>query len=157
VINHTLLFMLLGRPEEQEERETGYLFPNDFIVFDEAHTIEQTAARQIGIGISQYGLRATIQRLYNAKTRKGLFTVTRDAAGVTLAASLAEEIDRFFAAVEKRADFKKGREFRVREPDFADDIITGRLAALQAGIQEVVRRTEDEFLKVELQELGRRF
>jgi ATP-dependent DNA helicase DinG len=156
VINHTLLFMLLGRPEEQEERETGYLFPNDFIIFDEAHTIEQTAARQIGIGISQYGLRATIQRLYNAKTRKGLFTVTRDAAGVTLAASLAEEIDRFFAAVENRADFKKGREFRVREPHFADDIITGRLAALQTQIVEVVRRTDDEFLKKELQELGRR-
>jgi ATP-dependent DNA helicase DinG len=74
VINHTLLFMLLGSPEEQEEREEGYLFPNDFLIFDEAHTIEQTASRQIGIGISQYGLRATIQRLYNARSKKGLFT-----------------------------------------------------------------------------------
>src|SRR6266481_739855 len=80
VINHTLLFMLLGRPDQQEERESGYLFPNDFIVFDEAHTVEQVASRQIGIGISQYGLRSTIQRLYNARTRKGLFTVMRDAA-----------------------------------------------------------------------------
>ena len=63
--------MLLGSPEEQEEREEGYLFPNDFIIFDEAHTIEQVASRQIGIGISQYGLRATIQRLYNARSKKG--------------------------------------------------------------------------------------
>ena len=70
--------MLLGSPEEQEEREEGYLFPNDFIIFDEAHTIEQVASRQIGIGISQYGLRATIQRLYNARSKKGLFTVTRE-------------------------------------------------------------------------------
>src|SRR2546423_3720362 len=156
VINHTLLFMLLGRPEEQEEREEGYLFPNDFIIFDEAHTIEQVASRQIGIGISQSGLRATIQRLYNARSRKGLFTVTRDAAGVTLAASLVEEVDRFFAAIDARADFKKGREFRVREADFVDDRITGRLAALQARIAEVVRKSDDEFLKAELQELGRR-
>ena len=107
VINHTLLFMLLGSPEEQEEREEGYLFPNDFIIFDEAHTIEQVASRQIGIGISQYGLRATIQRLYNARSKKGLFTVTRDAAGVTLAASLVDEADRFFAAIDERANFKK--------------------------------------------------
>ena len=156
VINHTLLFMLLGRPEEQEEREEGYLFPNDFIIFDEAHTIEQVASRQIGIGVSQYGLRATIQRLYNARTKKGLFTVTRDAAGVTLAASLVEEVDRFFAALEERANFKKGSECRVREVDFVDDQITGRLAALQARIGEVVRKTDDEFLKAELQELGRR-
>ena len=97
-----------GRPEEQEERESGYLFPNDFIIFDEAHTLEQTASRQIGIGISQYGLRATIQRLYNARTKKGLFTVTRDAAGVTLAASLVDEVDRFFSAIDERCDFRKG-------------------------------------------------
>jgi ATP-dependent DNA helicase DinG len=156
VINHTLLFMLLGSPQEQEDREDGYLFPNDFIIFDEAHTIEQVASRQIGIGISQYGLRATIQRLYNARSKKGLFTVTRDAAGVRLAASLVEEADRFFAAIDQRANFKKGREYRVREADFVEDQITGRLAGLQARIIEVVRKTEDEFLKSELQELGRR-
>ncbi|MEO7167882.1 MAG: helicase C-terminal domain-containing protein [Chthoniobacterales bacterium] len=156
VINHTLLFMLFGSPEEQEDREEGYLFPNDFIIFDEAHTLEQVASRQIGIGISQYGLRSTIQRLYNARSKKGLFTVTRDAAGVTLAAAVVDEADRFFAAIDERANFKKGRECRVREAEFVDDQITGRLMALQGRIIEVVRKTEDEFLKAELQELGRR-
>jgi ATP-dependent DNA helicase DinG len=156
VLNHTLLFMLLGTPEEQAERESGYLFPNDFIVFDEAHTIEQTASRQIGMAVSQYGLRATVQRLYNARTRKGLFTITRDAAGVTLAAALVDDIDRFFRVVEERSDFRKGREVRVREPDFVPDTISGRLIALQARVAEVVKRTEDEFLKAELQEMGRR-
>src|SRR5438128_2690647 len=115
VINHTLLFMLLGSPEEQLRRESGYLFPNDFIIFDEAHTVEQTASRQIGIGVSQYGLRATVQRLYNPRTKKGLFTVTRDAAGVTLAASLVDEIDAFFLSIDERCDFRKGREVRIRE------------------------------------------
>jgi ATP-dependent DNA helicase DinG len=156
VINHTLLFMLLGSPEEQLKREAGYLFPNDFIIFDEAHTVEQTASRQIGIGISQYGLRATVQRLYNARTKKGLFTVTRDAAGVTLAAGLVDEIDAFFRSIDERCDFRKGREFRIREIDFVPDTISGRLVALQARVAEVVKRTEDEFLKAELLELGRR-
>ncbi|MEY2559852.1 MAG: ATP-dependent helicase DinG [Verrucomicrobiota bacterium] len=156
VINHTLLFMLLGKPEEQLARESGYLFPNDFIIFDEAHTLEQTASRQIGIGISQYGLRATVQRLYNARTRKGLFTVTRDAAGVTLAGTLVDDLDKFFQAIDERCDFRKGREFRVRQIDFVPDTISGRLIALQARVAEVVKQTEDEFLKAELQELGRR-
>ena len=156
VINHTLLFMLLGGLAEQEERGEGYLFPNDFIIFDEAHTIEQVASRQVGIGISQYGLRATIQRLYNARSKKGLFTVTRDAAGVTLAAAVVDQADRFFAAIDDRANFKKGRECRVREADFVEDQITAQLMALQGRIIEVVRKTEDEFLKSELQELGRR-
>jgi ATP-dependent DNA helicase DinG len=156
VINHTLLFILLVSPEVQEERESGFIFPNDFIIFDEAHTVEQVASRQIGIGISQYGLRSTIQRLYNARSRKGLFAVTRDAAGVRLAADLVDELDRFFAAIESSCDFRKGREFRVRAPEFVPDTITGRLTGLQARIAEVARRADDEFLKAELQELGRR-
>ena len=156
VVNHTLLFMLLGAPEEQAERESGYLFPNDFIIFDEAHTVEGVASRQIGITISQYGLRSTVQRLYNARTRKGLFTVTRDAPGVTLAASLVDDIDKFFTNIGERADFGKGREVRVRRPDFVPDTLSASLAALQVRIMEVVKRTEDEFLKAELQELGRR-
>src|SRR5438094_168704 len=82
VLNHTLLFMLLGSPAEQEERESGFLFPNDFIIFDEALRVEQGASKRIGIGVSRDGLRSTIQRLYNARTRKGLFTAMRDADGV---------------------------------------------------------------------------
>jgi ATP-dependent DNA helicase DinG len=156
VLNHTLLFMLLGGAEEQEERESGFLFPNDFIIFDEAHTVEQVASRQIGIGISQYGLRSTIQRLYNARTRKGLFTVTRDAEGVRLAADLVDKIDNFFRSVGERCDFRKGREFRIRQAEIVPDTIGSFLIALEARIAAIVKRSDDEFLKAELQELGGR-
>ena len=156
VLNHTLLFILLGSPDAQEERESGFLFPNDFIIFDEAHTVEQVASKQIGIGVSQYGLRSTIQRLYNARTRKGLFTVMRDAEGVRLAAGLIDDVDKFFGAVESKSDFRKGREFRVRDVDFVPDTITGRLSVLQARVAEAVKRADDEILKAELQEFGRR-
>ena len=156
VLNHTLLFMLLGTPEMQAERESGFLFPNDFLIFDEAHTVEQVASRQIGIGVAQYGLRSTIQRLYNARTHKGLFTIMRDAEGVRLAAAVVDDVDKFFAAIEAKADFRKGREFRVRDVDLVPDTITARLTALQARIIELVKRADDEILKAELQEFGRR-
>jgi ATP-dependent DNA helicase DinG len=156
VLNHTLLFILLGSPDMQEERESGFVFPNDFIIFDEAHTVEQVASKQIGIGVSQYGLRSTIQRLYNARTRKGLFTVMRDAVGVRLAAELIDDVDKFFSAVESKSNFRKGREFRVRDVEFVPDTITARLTALQARVADVVKRADDEILKAELQEFGRR-
>jgi ATP-dependent DNA helicase DinG len=156
VINHTLLFMLLGGVEEQMERESGFLFPEDFLILDEAHTVEQTAARQIGQVVSQYMLRATVQRLYNARSKKGLFTVTRDAAGVRLAAEIVDEIDRFFETIGARCDFRKGHEFRVRQPEIVPDTITGRLITLQSRVAELVKQHDDEMLKAELLELGRR-
>jgi len=123
--------------------------------------MKRTRSSRSPRGKSGLGFRNTdcARRSSGSTTRarkKGLFTVTRDAAGVTLAASLVDEADRFFAAIDERANFKKGRECRVREADFVDDLIPGRLAALQARIVEVVRKSDDEFLKSELQELGRR-
>ena len=116
MINHTLLFVLLDDPDEMAERESGFIFPNDFLILDEAHTVENVASRQIGIRISQYGLRSTIQRLYNARTRKGLFTVMRDAEGVRLAAELVDDAEKFFAAVESKCDFKKAANFVYAMP-----------------------------------------
>ena len=156
VMNHTLFFMNLAGASSQEEESSGYLFANDFVIFDEAHTLEQIAARQIGLGVSQFGLRYALQRLYNPKTKKGLLQVLRNADGVREVAALLETVESFFDSVGERADFKKGREFRVRQPDFVDDTLTTPLAKLQALIVQAVRAMEDEPTKAELQDLGRK-
>ena len=155
VMNHTLFFMNLGTIEEADE-DAGYIFADDFVIFDEAHTLESVAAKQIGIGVSQYGMRYVLQRLYNSRTKKGLFTILRNAEGVRETAELTDGVERFFSQVEERANFKKGRECRVREPDLVSDTITAQLARLQALIVSVLKGVEDEILKAELQDMGRR-
>jgi ATP-dependent DNA helicase DinG len=156
VMNHTLFFISLRGPDEGDDDDQGYIFANDFVIFDEAHTVEAVAARQIGIGVSQYGLRYALHRLYNPKTRKGLFQVLRRPDAVREVASILDELDAFFERVGARADFRKGREFRVRAPDFVDDSLTAPLARLQTLIVQCMRTTEDEITKSELQDLGRR-
>lgn len=156
VMNHTLFFMNLGGIEQQSERESGYLFANDFVIFDEAHTLEGIAARQIGLGVSQYGLRYLLTRLYNARTKKGLFSVVKNAIGVRAVTDLIERADRFFAQVEQGCRFERGREFRVRAPDMTEDSLSAALAELQTMIVDSVRQAEDESLRAELQDIGRR-
>ncbi|HEY5894737.1 MAG TPA: helicase C-terminal domain-containing protein [Chthoniobacterales bacterium] len=156
VTNHTMLFLLLGAPADMEKKESGYIFANDFLILDEAHTIEQVAAKHIGLGVSQYGLRHAIQRLYNAKTQKGLFTLIRDAQGVKQSARIVSQVDAFFDDVGEACDFRKGREFRVRRAELVHDTLAGPLAELQATIVNALRRVEDETTKAELQDMGRR-
>lgn len=156
VMNHTLFFMNLGSLEDAEEREAGYIFADDFVIFDEAHTLESVAAKQIGLGVSQLGLRFTLQRLYNARTKKGLFTVLRNPDGVCQVTELLDRLDAFFEQLEQRADFRKGREYRVRQPDFVEDSVTADLAKLQQRIVQALKGCDDEMVKAELQELGRR-
>src|SRR5205807_389707 len=71
-------------------------------------------------------------------------------------AELIDDLEKFFDAVESKSDFRKGREFRVRDVDLVPDTITGRLVALAARISEVVKQADDEILKAELQEFARR-
>jgi ATP-dependent DNA helicase DinG len=156
VVNHTLFFVALGNIGDPENRTSGYLFPNDFVVFDEAHTLESVAARQIGLGVSQYGLRQTLQRLYNPKTQKGLFTLLRAGDAVRETAEAVELATRFFGYVEDAIDFGKGREIRVRRPELVPDTISTALSRVQAAIISSVRATDDDQLKGELQDIGRR-
>ena len=68
VLNHTLFFTLLGTVDE--EIEGGILFRNDFVVFDEAHTMEGVASRHIGLSVSSGQVRYALQRLWNPRTEK---------------------------------------------------------------------------------------
>jgi ATP-dependent DNA helicase DinG len=157
VMNHTLFFLNLTGQSDPEEDSAGYLFGNDFVVFDEAHTVEAIAARQMGMGVSQYGLRQALLRLYNPKTKKGLFQVLRQPDAVRQTGELLESVDAFFERVGQKAEFtERKREIRVRHPEFVEDTLTGPLLELQSRVVQLVRDQEDETLRGELQDLGRR-
>jgi hypothetical protein len=48
VMNHTLFFTLLSSNEETLPEDGNFLFPRDFVILDEAHTIENIAAKAFG-------------------------------------------------------------------------------------------------------------
>jgi ATP-dependent DNA helicase DinG len=156
VVNHTLFFLLLEGATNSEECSSGYLFPSDFVILDEAHTIESVAARHIGLSISQYGLRQALQRLYNPKTKKGLFTLARDSEAVRETAATFDSVDQFFQSLDSVSNFRNGREYRVRQPDLVPDTVSLPLARVQAAVVNALKQCEDETLKSELQDMGRR-
>jgi ATP-dependent DNA helicase DinG len=160
VLNHTLFFTLLGDPEEEG---LGYLFPDDFVIFDEAHTVEQVASRHLGFSLSQYGLRQAVQRLYNPRTRKGLLQQARHTEALGTAADLMPEIDRFFDAIAGECNFKQGRECRIRDDRSAElaervseSPLAEGLARLADSAGSAAGKTEEEGLKGELAEVSSR-
>jgi len=158
VVNHTLFFTLLGSEEELTGRpDGGFIFPNDFVIFDEAHTLEGVASRHIGFSVSQYGLRQSLQRLYNPRTKKGLLSVLRQADGIQAVDELLPVADEFFDAVGQACRFGKGREYRVRQPDLADaSELIGGLTRLLERVGTAASKCDDEVTKSELMDLARR-
>lgn len=72
VLNHHLFFTLFGFYERDAE---GYLYFNDFVIFDEAHTIEQIAAERVSPSVSKEQIRFWLNKLYNPKSGKGFFSL----------------------------------------------------------------------------------
>ena len=177
VVNHTLFFTLLGAIEE--ETEGGILFKNDFVVFDEAHTVEHVASRHIGLSVSNAQLRYNLQRLYNPRTQKGLLATLRQGKAVSLVSELLAESDKFFSEVEAVCEelaqqqtrsesssrMKSGpkgersrswSELRIRRPDLVADNVTLPIQRVREAVSELVKGSEDKDTGQELLECNRR-
>lgn len=155
IVNHTLFFMLLGDREFGAD-DNGYLFGDDFVVFDEAHTLEQVASRHIGLAVSQGSLRYNLHRLYHPRSQKGLLAALRQGEPVPLVVEALESADRFFSSVEAACSFEKGGDFRVRRPDIVTDCVSGPLAKLNSTLRQVAQRLENDEQRAELNDLNRR-
>ena len=58
--------------QAEDSEEAGFVFPGDFVILDEAHMIENIAARQLGVQLSEPHLSYELLRMYNPRTHKGL-------------------------------------------------------------------------------------
>lgn len=145
VLNHSLLFILLAGRDEFADGEEGYLYPRDFLVIDEAHTVEGVAAKHLGIRLSQYELRFLLQRLWHPRTKRGLMTALKSKAGAAAVAAALDESERFFAAVGNSCSFAKGREVRVREPLDVPLEILPSLQSLRQVLRDASAQAGEDF------------
>lgn len=156
VVNHTLFFALVNT-ELEEEEGSGFLFPNDFVVFDEAHTLETIAANQLGLRLSQAGLRFDLQRLYNPRSRKGLLRTMQAGKSMLGVEAALHEADDFFTRLGEASSFGEwSREFRVHEPELVDNTLAEPLRELWQEIETLAADTENDTTRAELQDGARR-
>jgi ATP-dependent DNA helicase DinG len=164
VLNHTLFFTLLG--SQEEEPKGGVLLKNDFVVFDEAHTVERVASGHIGIGVTHAQVRYGLQRLWHPNTKKGLLAVLHRGKEKLVEEAL-KEADAFFAAVEQACDQiaaarepdrpgKWWAEVRVRHCDLVQDNLTLSLQRVREEVSALIKTVNDKDTAQELTECNRR-
>lgn len=72
VLNHHLFFTLFHLTMNEDSE--GYLFHNDFVIFDEGHTLESVASEHISPSVSREAIKYRLNRLYNPKSKKGFLS-----------------------------------------------------------------------------------
>lgn len=155
IMNHALFFTLMGL----QGTEDRFIFDNDFVVFDEAHTLEGVAAAGVGKRLSRRQVLIALHRLYNPKTSRGLLGRQKKSLK-TLCAETEAAVDGFFAEVRQAAislrknnvdgHGSQAREIRIRSPRFVPNTLSNPLSQLEKEIRKLEEGTENSLEKQEL-------
>ncbi len=155
VLNHTLFFGLLSLADEmmsiEPEGPPGFIFPNDFVILDEAHTIENVAANQLGLSLSEAEMKYELLRLYNPSTHKGSLRHNASPAVLQLIEEAQAAVGEFFTAA--RADCQLEAHHgtvRLRQPEWTENLLSPVLRQLFAEIKDMAAMEENELTKAEL-------
>lgn len=156
IVNHSLLFAHInagGAAEKGGAR--GILFPDDFVVLDEAHTVPGVATEHFGLRLSSYGTNRLLKQLYNPKTRRGLLQKYGSATDRQLVVDALDAAEQFFTFLaEKLLD--KQPIARVREEGFAEPWLNAPLLALIKSVRTLADKLDDGRERDELLEQAAR-
>ncbi|HTY36394.1 MAG TPA: helicase C-terminal domain-containing protein [Bacteroidota bacterium] len=148
VMNHALFFTLLATQPMRE----GFLYDNDFVIFDEAHTLESVAGVGIGKDLSRSQVLYAIHRLYNPRTKKGLLSRIKKKQAREMCRDAEEAIDEFFDMIAQAAIRAKtsSSAVRVRGPHLVANIAEPHLVQLQELVKELSKEENASLNKEEL-------
>jgi len=157
IVNHALLFGLLAGVEEEEESPSeGYLFPNDFLVLDEAHEVEDVAAKALGLEVRLGSLRFLLQRLVHPRTKKGVLTRIGDGNAVKATVGVLGILEGEFEAILESAGLGASGQKRVRQPLGVKSELGPRLMDVRAQLLKLAEDAGDGEERNELRDHARR-
>jgi ATP-dependent DNA helicase DinG len=143
IVNHSLLFALIaigGKSGPQATR--GVLFPDDFVVLDEAHTVPEVATGHFGLSLSSYGLDRLLKSLHHPEKRRGLLHRLGAPADQLLVADALEASAQFFGFLNEQVLGKQSK-FRVRQDAICEAWLDEPLLRLIAGLERIGAKMEE--------------
>lgn len=159
IVNHALLFALINTGGAQANGATtdarGVLFPDDFLVLDEAHTVPDVATENFGLSLSSYGIDRALKYLYNPRTKRGLLKKFGHAEALQRVVDALEASKQFFDFIGQSLLAPRPI-VRVRDEGIAEPTLEAPLGALHQLIGKLADRLEDGRERDELLEQAQR-
>ncbi|MGE9291968.1 MAG: ATP-dependent DNA helicase, partial [Puniceicoccales bacterium] len=143
ILNHSLLFSLIAAGMSPGGDTPGILYPNDFLVVDEAHTLPTIATNHLGAAVSSYAVDRALRILYNPKTKKGFLKKIGNPGDRRLVDQALASCAEFF---EQTAHIVLGKRDQVRlaEGEWTEPVFQGPLMELVKRLKALAYKEQDE-------------
>ncbi|MDI1337792.1 MAG: helicase C-terminal domain-containing protein [Lacunisphaera sp.] len=159
IVNHALLFALINSGGAQAHGAStearGVLFPDDFLVLDEAHTVPEVATSNFGLSLSSYGVDRALKYLFNPRTKRGLCRKHGGAEAQQLVVDALDASKQFFDFIATRLLDQRAI-VRIRDQGVAEPTLDGPLGALHRRLAKLADKLEDGRERDELLDHGQR-
>lgn len=144
IVNHHLFFVDLAL------RQAGAnILPNfDILILDEAHAIEDTAAKHLGIDVSNSQLKYFYDRLYQKKKNRGFLVGVESDKARDLVSEARRVTKKYFEQVDQWIDKDAVR--KVSEPFEFEKIIPPVLNNLVSELQTLRKNSKNKDTELEL-------
>lgn len=155
VVNHHLFFTLFDGITDDK---SGYLYRNDFVIFDEAHTVEQVATEHIAPRVSREMIKFHLHKLYNHQKKKGFLLTFPSLHIQAIIQNLLDLNQQFFFSLRKNLfesnseENKKSLTSRVYEKDIENNILKTELDNLIKNLRALRMACQNESQIDELNE-----
>ncbi len=143
ILNHSLLFSLIAAGMSPGGDTPGILYPNDFLVVDEAHTLPTIATNHLGAAVSSYALDRSLRILYNPKTKKGFLKKIGNPGDYRLVGDALAACAEFFQQT-AGAILRKRDQVRLAEGEWTEPVFQNPLTALVQRLKALAQKEQDE-------------
>jgi len=160
ILNHYLFFTLFNAASK--DQKNGFLYLNDFVIFDEGHTLEDAAAEMLVPKVSREMVKYHLLRLYNEKKKKG-FLVSFPALQILPVVQNLMDINQSFFYELRRKVFK--REFvkydklakRIRDNGIIKNQLNDEIQTLIRHLKELKKFAKNDIVENEISDYIIRF
>ena len=143
IVNHSLLFAHLSAGGAAEKGGTrGILFPDDFVVLDEGHTVPEIATDHFGLHLTSFGTDRLLKYLWNPAKKRGLLHRLGGAREKQLVEDALEAAEQFFGFFRDHL-LDKQAIVRVQEEGFAEPWLDAPLTGLVKAVGTLADRFDE--------------
>jgi ATP-dependent DNA helicase DinG len=146
IVNHALLFSDMAL----RSRGASILPSYDYVILDEAHTVERVAGEHLGLSVANTQVRYLLNRLHNERTGRGVLGRHSGEAVVRAVTETRKVVDRYFSDLRAWHAEQKEWNGRLRKPPPVDQRATAGLSELNDRLRGVRHELQDEGDRSEL-------
>jgi ATP-dependent DNA helicase DinG len=155
IVNHALLLSLIAAGAGRKAGARGVLFPNDFLVIDEAHTLPAVATDHFGFSVSARAVERQLKMLWNPKRNRGFLSTYNKNFDFSAVMEAFLVCDEFFGEIGARVLGEKSI-LRLTRPDWIAPRLAAPLTRIIARLCEIARIETDRNRCEEIGDFRRR-